>query len=391
MSLNLDKSGWKRVAFGDVVRNVNESVRDPQAVGITRVVAMEHLDPGELRIQRWSSTDEGTTFTRRVKPRQTLFGKRRAYQRKVAYAEFEAICSGDIYTFEADATQLLSELLPFLVQSDGFFDHAVGTSAGSLSPRTSWRDLADFEFDIPPLDEQKRIADLLWAVEAHRRAVLELRAAGRACLWRLVRHRLASIASMIRLCEVATTRSGPSFDASDLHDRAVEGSIPVIGIPNTKSDGTIDLADVGHVTGLPDSVGRVDDRSLILIRTNGSRERIGNVYLPPAEAHGHAVSAFQFLMQANDSRDRDYLFWVLNDRAMQDRMSDSASGSVGLGNLAVRWLNAQEVPWPAEGDDRRALVEEFRRFEAAGVAVGSQLASLEVLRGAISTAIFGGV
>jgi type I restriction enzyme S subunit len=177
MSLNLEKSHWKRVAFGDVVRNVNETVRDLEAAGIDRVIAMEHMDPGELKISRWGSTEDGTTFTRRVKPGQTLFGKRRAYQRKVAYAEFDAICSGDIYTFEADETQLRGDLLPFLVQSDGFFEHALGTSAGSLSPRTNWRDLKDFEFDLPPLDEQKRIADLLWAIERAANARIERRIA----------------------------------------------------------------------------------------------------------------------------------------------------------------------------------------------------------------------
>lgn len=171
MSLNLDKSAWRRVAFGDVVRNVNETVKDAEGAGIDRVIAMEHLDPGELKIDRWGSVADGTTFTRKAKPGQTLFGKRRAYQRKVAYAEFEAICSGDIYTFEADDAHMLGELLPFLVQSNRFFDHALGTSAGSLSPRTNWRDLANFEFDLPPLDEQKRIADLLWATERHARAV----------------------------------------------------------------------------------------------------------------------------------------------------------------------------------------------------------------------------
>ncbi len=33
MSLNLDKSDWKHVAFGDVVTNVNVSVKDPEAAG----------------------------------------------------------------------------------------------------------------------------------------------------------------------------------------------------------------------------------------------------------------------------------------------------------------------------------------------------------------------
>lgn len=209
MSLNLDKSHWKRVAFGDVVRNVNETVRDLEAAGIDRIVAMEHMDPGELKISRWGSSEDGTTFTRRVKPGQTLFGKRRAYQRKVAYAEFDAICSGDIYTFEADETQLLGELLPFLVQSNGFFEHALGTSAGSLSPRTNWRDLKDFEFDLPPLDEQKRLADLLWAVEHHRRAIeLNCEAIRRT----YERSRLALLTSGPR---DAWTKAGISHDVAD--------------------------------------------------------------------------------------------------------------------------------------------------------------------------------
>jgi type I restriction enzyme, S subunit len=99
-----------------------------------------------------------------------LFGKRRAYQRKVAVAEFEAVVSGDIYVLAPKdlcvPQRLLPELLPFLCLSERFFQHAVGTSAGSLSPRTNWSSLASFEFDLPPLDQQRRIAEILWAVDA---------------------------------------------------------------------------------------------------------------------------------------------------------------------------------------------------------------------------------
>lgn len=95
-----------------------------------------------------------------------LFGKRRAYQRKVAIAEFDGVCSSDIYVFESkDPTVLLPELLPFILQSEGFYEYAVKTSAGSLSPRTNWTHLANYEFPLPPVDEQRRIADLLWAAD----------------------------------------------------------------------------------------------------------------------------------------------------------------------------------------------------------------------------------
>lgn len=156
------KPGWRRVKFGDVVRLSKARSQDPLADGIERYVGLEHLEPGDLRIRRWGSVAEGVTFTSVFQPGQVLFGKRRAYQRKVAVADFSGVCSGDIYVLETkDAQVLLPELLQFICQTDAFFDHAVGTSAGSLSPRTNWTSLASYEFLLPPPEEQENIAFLL--------------------------------------------------------------------------------------------------------------------------------------------------------------------------------------------------------------------------------------
>jgi hypothetical protein len=169
----------KRVRFGDVVRLVKETCKDPGRAGIGRVIGLEHLEPGDLRIRSWNNVADGTTFTTRVRPGQVLFGKRRAYQRKVAVADFDAICSGDIYVFEtADSAKLLQELVPFICQTDSFFDHAVGTSAGSLSPRTNWSSLAEYEFALPSADEQRRLSAELSALETARSDAHEARRAG---------------------------------------------------------------------------------------------------------------------------------------------------------------------------------------------------------------------
>jgi type I restriction enzyme, S subunit len=152
------KPGWKLVKFGDVVRLSKERAANPEAEGIERYVGLEHIDPDDLRIRRWGLVAEGITFTSKFKPGQVLFGKRRAYQRKLAVADFEGVCSGDIYVFEsANPKVLLPELLPFICQTDRFFEYAVGTSAGSLSPRTNWTSLAKFEFALPSLEEQEKI------------------------------------------------------------------------------------------------------------------------------------------------------------------------------------------------------------------------------------------
>ena len=161
--------GWRKVKFGDVARDVKNTTKDPAVDGLERVVGLDHLDPESLPLRRWdelSDLPDGTSFTRTFQAGQVLFGKRRAYQRKVAVPDFDGICSGDILVFEPASSDLLPEFLPYLVQSDGFFDHALGTSAGSLSPRTKWQELAKYEFALPPIDEQKRIVDALSDADA---------------------------------------------------------------------------------------------------------------------------------------------------------------------------------------------------------------------------------
>jgi len=158
------KPGWRKVKFGEVVRLSKARCADPLAEGIERYVGLEHLEPGDLRIRSWGNVADGVTFTSVFQPGQVLFGKRRAYQRKVAVADFAGVCSGDIYVLESqDANVLLPELLPFICQTDAFFEHAVGTSAGSLSPRTNWTSLAGFAFALPPLEEQQRAVDAIQA------------------------------------------------------------------------------------------------------------------------------------------------------------------------------------------------------------------------------------
>ncbi|MDP2268325.1 MAG: hypothetical protein Q8K46_04065, partial [Deltaproteobacteria bacterium] len=150
-----DRKEWKRVRFGDVVENINEPERNPTGAGIERFIGLEHLEPNSLHVRTWGNAADDTTFTRRCRPGQVLFGKRRAYQRKVAVAEFDAVVSGDIYVFAPKTERLLPGLLPFLCMSERFFQHAVGTSSGYLSTRNKWSSLAVFEFDLPPLDQQR--------------------------------------------------------------------------------------------------------------------------------------------------------------------------------------------------------------------------------------------
>ena len=126
------------------------------------IVGLEHLNPSEMLFSNYDLNTEHT-FTKSFSKGQVLFGRRRAYLKKAAFAEFDGICSGDITVIEAIPGKVLPELLPFIIQNDKLFDFAISRSVGGLSPRVKWKDLAEFEFDLPSLAEQKKLADKLWA------------------------------------------------------------------------------------------------------------------------------------------------------------------------------------------------------------------------------------
>lgn len=126
------------------------------------IVGLEHLEPGEISLSKWDINSDNT-FTKMFRKGQVLLGRRRVYLRKAVIAPTDGICSGDITVIEAMPGKILPELLPFIIQNDRFFNYAMQGSAGSLSPRVKWEHLQAYKFQLPNLEEQKVLADKLWA------------------------------------------------------------------------------------------------------------------------------------------------------------------------------------------------------------------------------------
>lgn len=173
--LNIDKTKWTPVKFGEVVFEPKENAKDLFSEGIEHVVGLEHIDSENIHLTRSGKPEDSTTFSKKFKKGDVLFGRRRAYLKKAAVASFDGICSGDITVFRAKKN-LLPELLPFVVNNEKFFDYAIKHSAGGLSPRVKFKDLANYEFLLPPKDQQAQLAELLWALDEvveRERGVLE--------------------------------------------------------------------------------------------------------------------------------------------------------------------------------------------------------------------------
>lgn len=166
------KPGWKRMKFGEIAQCVNDRVDDPSKAGVDRYVGLEHLDPESLTIRRWGVPTDVESNKLRFRAGDIIFGKRRAYQRKLAVADFEGICSAHAMVLRAKPSAVRPEFLPFFMQSDLFMQRAIAISVGSLSPTINWVTLAAEQFSLPSIEEQRRITEVLQAArvlgERHR-------------------------------------------------------------------------------------------------------------------------------------------------------------------------------------------------------------------------------
>lgn len=127
-------------------------------------IGLEHLDSGSLKVSRWGSEVAPKGEKLLMKKGDVLFGKRRAYQKKVAIAPFDGIFSAHGMVLRPKTEVIDPDFFPLFIASDYFLDAAIKISVGSLSPTINWRDLKELEFDIPSLPVQRKLAKILWAI-----------------------------------------------------------------------------------------------------------------------------------------------------------------------------------------------------------------------------------
>ncbi len=126
-------------------------------------IGLEHLDSDCLSVTRWGSDVAPTGEKLLMKKGDVLFGKRRAYQRKVGIAPFDGIFSAHGMVLRPNEEVIDKDFFPFFISSDQFMERAVRISVGGLSPTINWKDLREQEFEIPSLSEQKELSAQLWA------------------------------------------------------------------------------------------------------------------------------------------------------------------------------------------------------------------------------------
>lgn len=165
--LQIDKSSWVLTKFGDVAIQQKQSV-DRENTDLTRYVKGEHMGSEDLHLRSWGELKDeylGPAFIRRFDEGDILYGSRRTYLRKVVIAPFSGITSNTTFVIKANEENIDKRLLPFIMMSEGFTENSIRNSKGSVNPYINWKDIANYQFLLPPKDQQAQLAKLLWAMD----------------------------------------------------------------------------------------------------------------------------------------------------------------------------------------------------------------------------------
>lgn len=396
MSEDLKKNTESTVAFGDVVQLSKKRSQDPEADGFERYIGLEHLEPGDLKVRRWGEISDGVTFTSVFHRGQVLFGKRRAYQRKVAIAEFSGVCSGDIYVLEPKGNQLLPELLPFICQSESFYDYVISMSQGGLSPRVNWKALAEYKFTLPSKEDQRRFAEALQAVQKTKESLQALKTQvqlqrdplATEVVWRRMpptgrgllpnKCPLPTSWKLSRIGDVVRFRGGSQPPRSTFVYEAQSGYVRLLQIRDYKSD--------ENLTFIPEEKARK--------RCSAEDIMIGRYGPPLFQILRGLEGAYNVaLIKAEpdeSSVDREYLYHFLRQSRLHDLIDHMSTRSAGQAGIEMDVLKAYPIPLPPL-EVQAEIAQQFSALDVLSESIERRIVAIGDLSNCISHDLGGGM
>ncbi len=331
---------WTKVRFGDVVQQVKDKV-DAKTSGLNRYIAGEHMDTDDLRIRRWGEINDdylGPAFHMRFKPGQVLYGSRRTYLRKVAVPDFEGICANTTFVLESkDSTVLLPELLPFIMQTEAFHAYSIKNSKGSVNPYINFSDLAQYDFALPPLAEQLRLAEMLNASEASVHYALEALHSTEVLLQAAVESvaELAAKQGTTVSVEQLVRRDKPITYGILKPGTGYPGGIPVIKVKDYPNG---EVEENGLLLTSPDIDAEYRRSRLeagdMLISIRGT---IGRLTFVPSSLHGANITQDTARLSLLKSVNHDYIRFMMESVYVQRQIISRSTG------MAVRGINIGEL------------------------------------------------
>lgn len=217
------RDGWRMGTFADVVKLDFDKVevRDGQSYPIAGVLGF-----GRGLLRREPVTSQTTSYRQlnRVRPDQLVYSKLKAFEGAITVAPrdlAESFASSEFPTFTC-TEEVEPAYLRLLTQQPSFWADLAGLSKGlgGRRERLAPQDLLSLKLRIPPLSEQRRIVDLIGALDGTIAAMEGQVAALGAAQPALIGHFLSGSdqGPVKQLGDIGTFVRGRRFTKSDYVD-----------------------------------------------------------------------------------------------------------------------------------------------------------------------------
>lgn len=224
----LDQAGWRKVCLADIAEAYSESIKNPSESDFEYFIGSDCIGQYDFRITKRQSSSGITSAQKLFKKGDYLLVRRSLYgsdfRERAPQADFDGICSADIITIR-ERDNIASGFLIWVLYQKGLWDYIVSNSTGGLTRRIKWKDLANYEFTLPSLSEQKVLADKLWAAYRVKESYKKLLAATDDMLKAKFQEMFGDEEEIILESIASAWSKGQSFSKNDIVD---EGSTPCI-------------------------------------------------------------------------------------------------------------------------------------------------------------------
>ena len=148
--------------LGDIVTEISERENNPSNSSYERFVGLEHYVSGEVEIENYGSTSNLNSAMKVFKSGDILVARRNVYLKRASVVYFDGLTSGDSIVLRPK-DETIGRILPFILNTDDFWNYADQHSDGTMSKRLSPKVLKKYEFDLPE-ENLEQFADTLWAM-----------------------------------------------------------------------------------------------------------------------------------------------------------------------------------------------------------------------------------
>jgi type I restriction enzyme S subunit len=375
----LNKIDWPEVYYGDYVDHIEVNEKDPEKRRHAKYVSVEHIETGKLIIESWE-TEEMPTFFRTFQPGQILFGKRRAYQRKVAVATFSGICSPHVWALKTKK-DLQQELLPFLMLTDRFYEYVNANSAGTMSVYLKWPQLSKYKFFLPHTDEQNKIIEFFTSLENSINHVIEQEKYLQLLLEN-INNELINEESKIRRGDLIKIEFGEiALNISErVEPRNSLGQI-FVGLEHIDS-GEIKIERYGKPDNLIGTKLKVYEGDIIF----GKR----NAYLRKAaisDFNGICSAHAMVLRSKEKNILKEYLPYFMHTNSFMFRAKEISEGSI---SPTIKWKNLERQQfYIPKIEDQRTFTKIFQKSQIIRQQLKEQKANLKTLKQQLLNEILG--